>query len=420
MTNPLFPVELLRRQFPAFSRKVNGQAAAFLDGPGGTQVPTKVIEAVSDYLANKNANHSGLFATAEESDLLLDQAHVAAAALLNAASPHEVSFGQNMTSLTFAFSRALSKTWKAGDEIIVTLLDHDANVSPWVLAARDAGVKVHYVRFYPEDCTLDLDDFRSKLSANTKLVAVGCASNSVGSINPFETIIKEAHAVGAKVFLDAVHYAPHALPDVQQWQCDFMACSAYKFFGPHVGILWGRQHLMEELAAYKVRPAPNSIPGKWMTGTQNHEGIAGTKAAIEYLADVGSLVGGVSFASQASLRQKLKTAYNAISNYERQLCDKLVDGLLGNSAIRVYGITDSAKRSQRFATVSFTHSKHSPEHIARELGKQGLFVWHGNYYALNLSEQLGLEPNGMVRIGLVHYNTSDEVTRLLTALDRLS
>jgi len=420
MTNQLFPVELLRRQFPAFSRKVNGQAAAFLDGPGGTQVPTKVIEAVSDYLAHKNANHSGLFATAEESDFLLDQSHVAAAALLNAASPNEVSFGQNMTSLTFAFSRALSKTWKAGDEIIVTLLDHDANVSPWVLAARDAGVKVHYVRFHPEDCTLDLADFRSKLSANTKLVAVGCASNSVGSINPLETIIKEAHAVGAKVFLDAVHYAPHALPDVQLWQCDFMACSAYKFFGPHVGILWGRQHLMEELAAYKVRPAPNSLPGKWMTGTQNHEGIAGTKAAIEYLADVGSIVGGTSFASQASLRQKLKTAYDAISNYERQLCDKLLDGLLGNAAIRVYGITDPAKRSQRFATVSFTHSKHSPEHIARELGKQGLFVWHGNYYALNLSEQLGLEPKGMVRIGLVHYNTSDEVTRLLTALDRLS
>ncbi len=409
------PVEFCRQQFPALSRRVNSHPAAFLDGPGGTQVPQCVIDAVGNYLAHTNANHSGLFATAEESDALLDEAHVAVADLLNAADPCEVSFGQNMTSLTFALSRALAQTWKPGDEIIVTLLDHDANVSPWVLAARNAQVKVHYVRFHPEDCTLDLADFQSKLSSKTRLVAVGCASNSVGSINPVESMIAAAHSVGAKVFLDAVHFAPHVLLDVQKLQCDFLACSAYKFFGPHVGILWGRRELMEQLAAYKVRPAPNTLPGKWMTGTQNHEGIAGTRAAVDYLASIGQQLS----PHAVTRREMLHAAYQAIAQHERTLSDQLLDGLLANKALKIYGIVNPAKRDQRLATVSLTHATLSPEQVARQLGQQGFFVWHGNYYALNLTEQLGLEPDGMIRIGLVHYNTAQEVTRLLDALERL-
>ena len=282
-----FDVVWSRRQFPSLARTVNGHPAVFLDGPGGSQVPERVIAAVSDYLGRTNANHGGLFATGRQSDALLDDAHRAVADLFGADDPETMIFGQNMTSLTFALSRALAKTWRPGDEIVVSRLDHDANVTPWVLAAADAGATVRHIEIHREDCTLDLDDFAAKLSPRTRLVTVGQASNAVGTINPIRVIVRQSHEAGAMVFVDAVHFAPHGLIDVARSGCDFLAASAYKFFGPHVGVLWGRRELLERLPAYKVRPAPDGLPGRWMTGTQNHEGIAGTAAAVDYLADLG-------------------------------------------------------------------------------------------------------------------------------------
>jgi cysteine desulfurase family protein (TIGR01976 family) len=414
LTPPL--VDLLRRQFPALSRRVGDRPAVFFDGPGGTQTPQRVIEAVSHYLAHTNANHGGLFATSRESDRLLAEAHQALADFLGAEDPETIIFGQNMTSLTLALSRALAKTWKRGDEIIVTRLDHDANVSPWVLAAKDSGATVRFIPIHDEDCTLNLEALRDALGERTRLVAVGCASNASGTINPVRDIAGWAHRVGALVFLDAVHYAPHALLDVQALGCDFLACSAYKFFGPHVGVLWGRRQLLQNLDAYKVRPAANTLPDKWMTGTQSHESIAGALAAVEYLADLGrSLAGNDSLDRRAALRE----AYREIGLYERSLVARLLDGLTHLPAVKVWGITDPARFDERVATVSFTHERFSAPRMAEQLAQAGFFTWHGNYYALELTEALGLEPEGMLRVGLLHYNTLTEVERFLEALHAL-
>lgn len=400
-------VRSCREQFPALQREQAGREVVFLDGPAGTQTPQCVIDAIVDYLSRCNANHGGMFATSRESDQWLHETHQSVATLLGADDADEVSFGANMTSLTLHISRSLAHTWEPGDEVIVTRLDHDANVTPWVLAARDAGVSVKMVELR-DDCTLDFEDFRSKLSPRTKLVAVGAASNATGGVNPVRDFCDAAHEVGALVFVDAVHYAPHALIDVKQWDCDLLACSAYKFFGPHVGILWGRRALMESLGPYKVRPAPDKIPDRWMTGTQNHECLAGVKAAVDYLASLGRQDG--------DLRGRLETAYAKIQMHERQLCDKLLRGLAELSAVRVWGVADSSQLEQRVATMSITHSHHSSAEVASRLSELGIFVWNGNYYALNLTEALGLEPGGMVRLGLVHYNTEEEVDRLLGAL----
>jgi cysteine desulfurase family protein (TIGR01976 family) len=337
--------------------------------------------------------------------------------LLGADDPETVSFGPNMTTLTFALSRALSRTWRGGDEVIVTRLDHDANVTPWVLAARDAGAEVRYVEIHREDCTLDMEDFRAKLTDRTRLVAVGCASNSVGTLNPVSEICRAARAVGALSFLDAVHFAPHALLDVEAMGCDFLACSAYKFFGPHVGIQWGRRELLEEISAYKLRPAPDSLPGKWMTGTQNHECIAGVAAAIDYLADIGYVHAG-NF--ELTRRQALRETFQVVGQHERELAHVLLRGLAEIDDVTIWGIDSSDRLSERLPTVSITHRTLSPAEMANQLGEQGLFTWHGNYYALQLTETLGLEPDGMLRIGLVHYNTREEVQRLLAAIAELS
>jgi len=414
-------VEWSRRQFPALSRQIAGHDAVFLDGPAGTQVPQRVIDAVATYFRDCNANHGGLFPTSRESDALLDEAHRAASEFVGSDDPGEIAFGPNMTTLTLGLSRALGRTWKTGDEIIVTQLDHDANYSPWVLAARDAGATVKVVPVRKDDCTLDLDQFTSMLSARTRLVAVGCASNSVGTINPVREIIRLAHGVGALVFLDAVHSAPHQLVDVRAWDCDFLACSAYKFFGPHTGILWGRRQLLEELPAYKLRPAPDSLPGKWMTGTQSHELIVGVRAAIDYLADLGRMVAAEAGQTTADLgrRSALVAAYSAVTSYERSLAQRLWRGLREVPGLRIWGIDEPARINERVATFAVTHSQHSAPELAAALGDAGIFVWHGNYYALNLSEALGREPEGMVRIGLVHYNTPAEVDRFLDTLRHL-
>lgn len=411
----MFNIHQVRGRFPALQRRVGDRPAVFFDGPAGSQVPRCVIDAVADYLQNTNANHGGLFAAGRESDELLDQARHKIAAFLGAENPQSVVFGANMTTLTFALSRSLATTWKPGDEVLVTRLDHDANVTPWVLAARDAGATVRHVEIRRDDCTLDLEDFRQKLSERTKLVAVGYASNGVGTINPVEEITQAAHDVGAVVFIDAVHYAPHGPLDVQSLDCDFLACSAYKFFGPHVGILWGKPALLEDLPAYKVRPAPDAIPEKWMTGTQNHEGIAGAAAAVDYLASLAGID-----AEGENLRPALLEAFAGIKRAEDTLCRELIDGLTARPEIKIYGIVETAQLESRVPTVSFVHAKQSPQDVARYLGDRGIFVWAGNHYAQPLTEALGLEPDGTVRIGLLHYNTSEEITRLLIALDELA
>lgn len=415
MATKAFPVPWCREQFPALARKFDGRSAVYLDGPAGSQVPERVIHAIGRYLSESNANHGGVFATSRESDAMLERAHAAVADLVGTDAPESTVFGANMTTLTFALSRALARTWRPGDEVIVTRLDHDANVIPWVLAARDAGATVHFVGLHAEDCTLDLAQLRDKLSRRTRLVAVGCASNAVGTINPVGDICRWVHEVGGQVFLDAVHYAPHGLLDVTAWDCDYLACSAYKFFGPHVGILWGRRALLEKLEAYKVRPAADTLPERWMTGTQNHEGIAGVLEAIEYLADLGRR-----FAPQAANRRaSIAAAFGEISLHERQLCRRLIGGLARLSGVRIWGITEPERFDERVPTVSITHRKLTPIELADFLGQRGIFAWHGNFYALQLTESLGLEPTGLVRLGLLHYNTAEEVDRLLRAIEEL-
>lgn len=417
MTTTLWaPLAGCRSQFPSLQTMVGGQPAVFLDGPAGTQVPQRVIDAMVSYLIECNANHEGLFATSVESDARLDEAHRAYADFVGGQDPGEIAFGQNMTSLTFAFSRSLANTWNEGDEVIVTQLDHDANVTPWIMAARDHNVKVQVVAMNKEDCTVDQEDYRRKLNSKTKLVAIGAASNASGSVNPLTEMIAAAHEFGALAYVDAVHYAPHRLIDVNVWDADFVAFSAYKFFGPHTGILWGRRKILEELEAYKVRPASNELPGKWMTGTQSHESIMGSREAVEYLADIGREV---SDNSSLSRREALVAAFEDIQRYEQSLCVRMLDGLEAIDGIRIWGITDRSQLEHRLPTVSITHDRVTTTELAKRLGEEGLFVWNGHYYAIQITETLGLEPEGMIRLGLVHYNTPEEVDRLLETIERI-
>lgn len=414
MSQPLLDlVPQLRAMFPALARQVDGQPLSFLDGPAGTQVPQSVIDAISHYLIHSNANRHGPFVTAAETEAMFREAHETFAGFVGADDPDEIVFGPNATSLTFAMSRSISQTWDEGDEIIVTRLDHDSNVSPWKLAAKDKNVEVHFVGFDKATGRLDLEELKSLLNENTRLVAVGAASNATGGINPVAEIASLAHEVGALCYVDAVHLGPHRLIDVQAWDADFVVCSAYKFFGPHVGILWGQRDLLEDLKAYKVRPASNAIPEKWMTGTQNHEGIAGATACVKYLADIGIQVGAD---SESSLRSKLEVAFAAITDYERKLSLEFLAGLQKLGGFEVYGITDPNQFDQRCSTFSIRHQRVKAADLAYELGSRGIFTWAGHYYALEFSEQMGFEPEGMLRIGFVHYNTMDEVRRVLEAL----
>ncbi len=399
----------IRQKFPALRRQ-----AIFLDNPGGTQIAQPAIDRMLEYLTRHNANHGGAFPTSQESDAVIDQARLAVADFLNAADPREIVFGANMTSLTLHISRSIARTWKAGDEIVVTRLDHDANITPWALAARDCGVQVRHVDFHPEDGTLDLQALEAALEHKPRLLAVGYASNALGTINPLEKIIPLAKEAGAWVYVDAVQYAPHGPMDVQRLGCDFLVCSAYKFFGPHVGMLYGRLELLEELEAYKVRPASNEPPGKFETGTQNFEGIAGVLGALEYLAWVGERFGGdyqEKYAARFSGRRlHLKQAMSAIRAYEFELSRALLDVLEETPGVTVYGLTDRRQLEARVPTVSFTLKEWHPRQVAEALGERGVYVWDGNYYALAVTERLGLEESGgMVRVGPVHYNTEEEI-----------
>jgi cysteine desulfurase family protein (TIGR01976 family) len=324
----------------------------------------------------------------------------------------EVVFGPNMTTLTFALSRAVGRELNPGDEIVVTRLDHDANFSPWT-ALEERGCVIRAVDIDPADCTLDMDDLRRKVTPRTRVVAVGYASNSVGTINDVEEVVRLAHAVGAVACIDAVHYAPHGPIDVRKLDCDFLVCSPYKFFGPHSGVLYGKPEHLLRLRPYKVRPATESLPGRWETGTQNHEGMAGVAAAVEYLADLGRR----HKPDAGGRRAALLAAYEALRAYERTLLERLVPALLEIPGLTFYGIAEPARFGQRVPTVAVRIAGRSPRQLAAYLGERGMFTWDGNYYALNLSERLGVEADGgMLRIGLVHYNTAEEVSRLIGAL----
>jgi cysteine desulfurase family protein (TIGR01976 family) len=413
-TSALIDVNALRSQFPALQEKVNGYNAVYFDAPGGTQVPQRVIDAISGYLVHSNCNTHGQFLTAHRTDQMLAEAHAAMADMLNC-DAEETVFGQNMTTLTFAMSRSIGRELREGDEIVTTLLDHDANVAPW-RALEERGVKVHAVPFRHEDCTLDLEDLQSKLNRRTKVVAVGYASNAAGTINPVKKIVAMAHEVGALAFVDAVQYAPHGPIDVRDLDCDFLACSAYKFFGPHVGILYGKREHLLRLHPYKVRPADNTLPDRWETGTLNHEGIAGVTACVEYLADIGRKA-----ADSTSRREAIHAAYEWIRQHERELSERLITGLLPLPGLTFYGIRDLSRLGECTPTVAIRLKNISPAEISKRLGEVGIYTWDGNFYALNFTEQLGVEDKGgVVRIGLVHYSTVEEVERLLTALRSLA
>jgi cysteine desulfurase family protein (TIGR01976 family) len=408
----ILDIEWVRQQFPSLQLQVNGRPAAFLDGPAGTQVPRQVMEAVRNYFLEANANTYGAFLTSRRNNQIILDARAAMADFFHC-DPDEVVFGQNMTTITLGLARAIGRELLPGDEILLTTLDHDANFSPWK-ALEERGVVIRKVDIRESDCTLDLDDLKSKLSSKTKLVAVGYASNLVGSINPVEEIGRLAHAAGAMIFVDAVHYAPHGPIDVQALGCDFLVCSPYKFFGPHLGTLYGRKQLLLKFKPYKVRPATDAVPECWETGTQIQELIAGTHAAVEYLAAVGRR----SHPSAPDRRSALEAAYRATVAYERRLVTRLIEGLTAIPGLRFFGISDPRRFRERCSTVSFRLAKGSPLDAATFLGDRGIFTWDGNFYALNLTERLGVErEGGVLRVGMVHYNTAGEVDRLLAALD---
>ena len=403
-----------RGQFPALAQQVNGQAAVFFDGPGGTQVPQSVIDAVSHYLVTSNANTHGPFATSARTDETIASARSAMADLLGC-DDREIVFGPNMTTLTFAISRSIGRDIESGDEIVLTVLDHDANYAPWK-ALEERGAIIRTVDINVDDCTLDMADLRRKISDRTRLVAVGYASNAVGTINDVAEVVRLAHKVGALAFIDAVHYAPHGPIDVSALDCDLLACSPYKFFGPHSGVLYAKGELLDRLGPYKVRPADDISPDRWETGTQNHEALAGVTAAVDYLADLGRRAAGQE--PPATRRDALLAAMGAIGQYESALAGQLITGLLAIDGLTFYGITDPARGAERTPTVAVRIADHSPGDLAAALGQRGIFTWDGHYYALNLTERLDVEvTGGMLRIGLVHYNTAAEVDRLLAALN---
>src|SRR5579864_267671 len=442
LSRPALDLAYVRSQFPSLAQTVNGHPAAFLDGPGGTQVPQRVIDAISSYLRRDNANTGGAYATSRRTDAMIAEARSAMADFLHCGAD-EVIFGPNMTTLTYAMSRAIGRDLKPGDEIVVTRLDHDANVSPWLAMAEDIqkeedrGITVRWAEIHDEDCTLDMADLASKINSKTKLVAAGYASNAVGTINPVKEIMRLAHAAGALAYIDAVHYGPHGLIDVAELDCDFLVCSTYKFFGPHMGVLFGKREHLTRMRPYKVRPNTNAIPNCWEWGTLNHECIAGIAACVEYFSDLGrrlrgneeehvgtaALGGPSSEARHSSLtrRAAIEAAYEAIHEHERALLERMIAGLRKIPGLKIYGITDPARFHERCATLAVRIENHTPLELATKLGERGFFTWDGNCYALNLTEHFDVEKSGgFQRIGLVHYNTHEEVEGLLAALREIT
>jgi cysteine desulfurase family protein (TIGR01976 family) len=412
-------INQIRNEFPALSRPV-----LFLDNPGGTQITQRSLDRIQDYLVNKNANHDGNFETSRLSDKSVADARIAAAEFLNASRPEEIVFGANMTTLTFNISRSLARTFKHGDTIVVTRLDHDANISPWLLAAEDRGCKIRWVDFHPEDCTLDVDDFQRAMEEKPRLVALGYAANAVGTINPVKELITLAHTAGALVYIDAVQYAPHGPIDVQSLGCDFLVCSAYKYFGPHAGVMYGRYDLLDELEAYRVRPAPALPPGKFETGTGNFEHMAGILGALEYFEWIGKEYGSEfkeNTLSYTGRRQVYKQAMQAIRAYEFEISREFVKQLEDISGLTLFGITEVSQLEKRVPTFSFTLKGWTPKELAIALDKEHIYTWDGNFYALAVTERLGLEKKGgLLRSGAVHYNTIEEIQHFGDVIRKLA
>jgi len=408
----------LRGEFPALGQRLgqepDAQPIAFFDGPGGTQVHRSVIDAMARYFTEANANVHGAFEFSRRTDETIEAARGAMATLINAPSLNEIVYGPSMTTLTFRLSRGIGRLIQPGDELVVTKLDHDANVAPWV-ALQEQGAVIRWVSFDPADCTLDMDGMRRAIGPKTRLVAVAAASNAVGTVNDIATIARWAHETRARIFVDAVQFAPHAPIDVRAWDADFVAFSVYKIYGPHMGVLWGRSELLEMIPAYKVLPADDQAPGKFETGTSNHEGMAGSAAAIEYLATVGRRFGEPP--GTGPLREELLRAMRAIQTHERRLTRQLLAGLQTIPGLRIYGISDPERMSERMPVVSFTVEGIEPRAMAKALGDRGIFAWSGHFYAVHAIRHLGLaESGGLMRIGINHYNTADELTRLIEAI----
>ncbi|WP_425665864.1 cysteine desulfurase-like protein [Vibrio tubiashii] len=403
-----FTPNLARAQFSALGQTHNDLPVIFLDGPGGSQVPKSVLEAMQAYLGFFNSNLGGHYFSSQQTTDLMKQAREYAQALVNAESSSNIVFGANMTSLTFQLSRAISRDWQAGDEVIVTALDHYSNVSSWQQAAEDKGAVVHQARVDESDCGLDIDHLLSLINDKTALVALTYASNTTGSIVDVQRVVEAAHKVGAKVYVDAVHYAPHHLVDVQKLGCDFLACSAYKFFGPHVGIAYIAPKWLQTLKPYKVEPATNEGPGRFETGTQSFEGLAGVIAAVKYLSQWGK--------SNASLRERLVDSFKQFNQHESAISERFLSRLSELEGVKLFGKLQ-ANSELRTPTFALTFEKHSPEFIAKKLGERNICVWNGHFYALGLVRQLDLEASGgVVRIGFMHYNTLEEVDILFDEL----
>ncbi len=409
MTNAI-DIAAIRNQFPALALKDDGTARVYFDNPAGTQVPRQVIDRTVETLTAKNANMGGYFRTTIDAVAMVDAAHAAVADLYNATSPDEIIFGQNMTSLTLHMSRCLGKKFKAGDEIVLSRMDHDANVSPWLLLAEDLGLTVRWMDFDPETYEFADDALTKVLTDRTRLVALGYASNCTGTINDVKRFCAQARAAGAITYVDAVQYAPHGLVDVQDIGSDFLVSSAYKWFGPHQGILWGRRDMLDQTFSYKVRPAGNDLPHKFETGTQSHEGMAGCLGAIEYLESLGT---------GAARRQRLSSAWKSLETYEQSLTLQLLEGLRQFKKVKVRGITSANAVHRRVPTVSFTVDGRNPSDLAKHFANENIFVWSGHNYALEPIARMGLtDKGGVLRVGLAHYNTAEEVDKFIASLSR--
>ena len=413
-----FDVHALRAQFPALNQ-ADGRAPIFFDNPAGTQVPQGAIDAVVDYYQHTNANSGGTFATSHRTDAIVAETRQKVADFIHAPAADEVVFGQNMTTLNFALSRALAKTLAPGDEIVLTRMDHDANVQPWRRIAEDYNLNVRWVDIITPECVLDLDSLESALTEKTRIVATVHASNAVGTINPVEQIAQMAHAAGALYVVDAVQSAPHVPLDVQAIGCDFLLCSAYKFYGPHIGVLWGRYDLLAELPVYKVRPAKDVPPHRWETGTGSYETIAGVGAAIDYFAAIGQQYGAGFASSLEGRKHDLKVGMAAVAAYERELVQHLIETLQAVPGVEIAGITNPERFDQRVPTVAFVREGFQPDAIAAYLGENNIYAWAGDYYAVEIMERLNRAEQGMVRIGLAHYNTHDEIDTLGSVLKRM-
>lgn len=415
-----FNLDAIRAQFPALAITDNGTRRIYFDNPGGTQVPQSVVDAISDCLLTRNANLGAHFVTSKSADAVVQAAREAMADFLNAPSSSEVIFGQNMTTITLHISRSIGQLFSPGDEIVLSKMDHDANIGPWLLMARDLGLEVRWLPFSTESFEIDPEDLDEIITERTRLVCVGGASNLTGTINDVTAICARAKAAGALSFIDGVQSAPHVAVDVQQMGCDFFICSPYKFFGPHQGVLWGRREVLERLDPYKVRPLTSELPWCFESGTQNHEGLAGVSAAVDYFADIGRTMAAdhaANWSQFSGRRQHIHAAMDLLFQYEKTLASHLIDGLLEIEGVTIQGISARDDLDRRVPSISFTHDSHHPDDIAKALAEQNIFVWSGDFYAMDAAKVLGVsDSGGTLRVGPVHYNSIEEIDELLQAL----